>query len=363
MATIKDGTGTIALAAYDATAALQAWELGRPAPGPAEVSIAIKFCGMCHSDLHACNNDWEIDTFPLVPGHEIAGIVQTAGDDSKFKVGDRVCVGVFVDSCGSCSTCERGLQNYCRQVKETYASTWAIGRGHDECAGYHTNGGYSSQITVQDAFVFRIPDDLALEYAGPLACAGITMFSPLNRHVLKQQGKKAVAIVGFGGLGQIGAKIAKAMGADVTFLSRSMSKQKEAAALGANILAHSDKAALEAAADSFDVIIDTVSVPHDVSSLIPTLKVGGTLVTIGVILAPIAIASDLLIGSNYKIEGSLVGGLPETQEMFDFCYKHGIKPDIKVIKASEASQQFKALANGTASIERAVIDMSTLAEL
>jgi uncharacterized zinc-type alcohol dehydrogenase-like protein len=245
---------------------------------------------------------------------------------------------------------------------ETYSSMYTKGLGHDECADFHTNGGYSSQITVRDEFVYKVPDDLGLEYAGPLVCAGITMFSPLNRHVLKQEGKKKVGIVGFGGLGQIGAKIAKAMGADVTFFSRSTSKKDQAAALGADILPHTDAAALEAAADTFDVIIDTVAVSHNVSALLPTLKVGGTLVCIGVHVAAMNVSSMDLIASNYKLEGSLVGGIPETQEMLDFCVENAIKPDIKIISASEAPMQFKALEAGTADIERAVIDMSTLAD-
>lgn len=363
MATIKDGKGTLALAAFDKSAELSKHEFGRPEPGPNDVSIDIKFCGMCHSDLHACNGDWGMSYYPVAPGHEIAGIVQSAGKNvTKFKVGDRVGVGCFVDSCGVCDQCVSGSENHCPTSQQTYCSKYAKGLGHDDCADYHTNGGYSSQITVKQDFVYKAPDGVELEYIGPLLCAGITMFSPLNRHVLKQGGHKKVGILGFGGLGQMGVKIAKAMGAEVTVLSRSTSKKEAAASLGADILAHSDAEAMKRAAHKFDVVIDTVSAPHDVNKIFPTLKVGGTYVCIGGVVEPMQISPFTLIGSNLKIEGSLVGGIPETQEMLNFCSKHNIKPEIKVIHAKDASAQFKALKEGAADAKRAVIDMKTLAD-
>jgi len=370
MATIKDGKGTLALAAFDKDAKLCKHEFGRPTPGPNDVSIEIKYCGMCHSDLHASNGDWGLGFYPIAPGHEVAGVVQGVGSDVKdFKVGDRVGVGCFVDSCGSCDQCKHGLQNYCRSHQQTYGTKYAQGLGHDECAGYHTNGGYSSQITVKKDFVFKVPDQLELEYVGPLLCAGITMFSPLNRHVLMAQEnnggkkKKSIGIVGFGGLGQMGAKLAKAMGCDVTFFSRSTKKSDEAASLGASILAHTDEKALKGAAGTFDLILDTVAVAHEISNIVPTLKVGGTYVCIGAVPQPFEISPFALIANNYKLEGSLVGGVPETQKMLKFCTEHNIKPNIKVIKAKEASDQFKALSEGTADTKRAVIDMSTLGDL
>jgi uncharacterized zinc-type alcohol dehydrogenase-like protein len=226
MATIEKGTGTISLAAFDKLNGLKKHEFGRPAPGPNDVSIEIKFCGMCHSDLHATNGDWGIAAFPMAPGHEIAGIVQEVGSNvTNLKVGDRVGVGCFVDSCASCEMCHRGEQNYCRSVVQTYSTPYPKGKGHDECAGHQTNGGYSSQITVKKDFVFPIPDHIDLKYVGPLLCAGITMFGPLNRHILEKGGHKTVGIVGFGGLGQMGAKLAKAIGCDVTILSRSTRHQ------------------------------------------------------------------------------------------------------------------------------------------
>lgn len=364
MATIKDGSDTLALAAFDKSAKLGIHALGRPAPGPKDVKIDIKYCGMCHSDVHACNGDWGLNFFPIAPGHEIGGIVKEVGEEvTKYKVGDRVAVGCFVDSCDDCAQCKAGLQNHCRSHLQTYGSVYSKGKGHDECAGCHTNGGYTNQITVRQDFVFSVPDNIDLTYAGPLLCAGITMFSPLNRHVLKKGGKKSVAIVGFGGLGRMGVKLAKAMGCDVTVLSRSMSKKEEAHKLGATILAHTDEEAMKAAADTFDVILDTISLHHDISHILPTMKIGGTYVFIGAFAQPVEVSPFGLILSNYKIEGSLVGGIPETQEMLDFCNKHNVLPDIRIISASEANAQFQALMNGTASTERAVIDMSTLADL
>jgi uncharacterized zinc-type alcohol dehydrogenase-like protein len=319
---------------------------------------------MCHSDLHACNGDWGINAYPIAPGHEIAGIVQKVGSNvTKFKVGDEVAVGCFVESCGSCYLCQNGDQNYCRSAIQTYGSKYVTGKGHDECAGHHTNGGYTSQITVLQNFVYKVPENIPLESVGPLLCAGITMFSPLNRHVLKKPGKKTVGIIGFGGLGQMGVKIAKAMGADVICLSRSLSKQEEAKSLGAEILAHTNVEAMKNASYTLDVILDTVSVAHDVSKFLPLLKVGGTYVFIGGVTEPAGVVPLALIASNLKFEGSMVGGIPETQEMLDFCSKHDIKPEIKMICAEEANEQFQALAKGTASVQRAVIDMSTLPDL
>jgi D-arabinose 1-dehydrogenase-like Zn-dependent alcohol dehydrogenase len=200
--TIKDGKGTLALAAFDTTAHLGKHEFGRPETGPNDVKIVVQYCGMCHSDLHMCNGDWGFNAFPITPGHEIAGGITEIGSDvTTFKTGDRVGVGCFVDSCSECTQCEVGDENYCTKSQQTYGSVYAKGLGHDECAGYHTNGGYSTQIIVRSKFVYHAPNNIELEYVGPLLCAGITMFSPLNQLVLQPGGKKSVGIVGFGGLG------------------------------------------------------------------------------------------------------------------------------------------------------------------
>ncbi len=305
----------------------------------------------------------------MTPGHEIAGIVREVGSSvSKFKVGDRVGVGCMVESCGECDLCKKeGLENHCPGMVQTYSSDFPTGRGENfkEAEGYHTNGGYSTDITVNEKFVFQIPDNVGMEYAGILFCAGITMFSPLNRHILQKGGGegKKVGIVGFGGLGQMGVKLAKAMGCDVTVFSRSNSKQEDAKKLGADLLVHSDEAAVAAATRHFDVVIDTVSVKHPVAPLVNTLKVGGVYVLIGGVVDTFEISPMQMLFSRQSIEGSLIGGLKETQEMLDFCAKHNIVPEYKVIDAKDANAQFQDLLSGKSDASRAVIDISTLKTL
>ena len=368
MATIADGTGTIALAAFDTTSGLKRHEFGRPEVGSKGVHIDIQYCGMCHSDLHATNGDWGLQCFPLTPGHEIAGTVKAVGPDVKgFKVGDRVGVGCFVESCRSCECCTQGLEQHCPQGVQTYSSPFPEGKGENfaKAVGHHTNGGYSTDIVVDEHFVFQVPEKIQLEHAGPLLCAGITTFSPLNRHILQKGGGagKNVGVVGFGGLGHMAVKLAKAMGASVTVFSRSDKKAAAAKTLGADLLVHSDEEALKGAARKFDVILDTVSNPHPMMPLVGTLKVGGSFVLVGGVAQPFEVGAFPLLFNRHSIEGTLVGGVPETKEMLEFCAKHDIIPDIKVIAASEASDQFKAMANGTAFAERAVIDMSTIKDL
>ncbi|GKZ00501.1 cinnamyl alcohol dehydrogenase 8 [Mayamaea pseudoterrestris] len=296
MATIKDGTGTIMLAAFDTSCDLKKLEAGRPKVGSNDISIDIQFCGMCHSDLHACNGDWGSKKFPIAPGHEIAGIVKDVGDKVKeFKVGDRVGVGCLVDSCRSCDLCQKGLENHCPGAVQTYCSDFPDGKGAnmEKAVGYYTNGGYSTDITVSEHFVFHIPKDMDMEYAGILLCAGITMFSPLNRHILERGGGegKHIGIVGFGGLGQMGVKLAKAMGCEVTILSRNRKKESAAKALGANLLVHADEKAIKSAERSFDLILDTVSAKHPIGPLASILKVGGTMILIGGVSQPFEISA------------------------------------------------------------------------
>mmetsp|Transcript_23821 Transcript_23821/g.36210 ORF Transcript_23821/g.36210 Transcript_23821/m.36210 type:complete len:366 (+) Transcript_23821:34-1131(+) len=365
MATIKDGKGTFALATFDKQAKLAKHEFGRPDPGSDDVAIDIHFCGMCHSDLHACNGDWGIDSFPIAPGHEIAGVVTAIGKNiSQYKVGQRVAVGCFVDSCkkAECEQCSIGLEQHCSQVIQTYSSKYPKFGGHPEAEGYHTNGGYSTAITVNQRFVFAIPEKMKMEVAGPLLCSGITMYSPLNRHVKGKKNQK-VGIVGFGGLGHIGVKIAKAMGAEVVVFSRSTDKEEEAKALGAKLLVHSNREALNAASRSFDVILDTVSAKHDVMSLISTLKPTGAYVLIGAIAAPVSVDIMALLFNRYKVEGSLVGGVPETAEMLEFCSVNNIEPTYDVIHAKDADEHFRKLEEGKVGARRAVIDISTIREL
>jgi uncharacterized zinc-type alcohol dehydrogenase-like protein len=320
------------------------------------------------SSSTAANGDWSVNKYPLTPGHEIAGIVNAIGSSvTDFKVGDEVGVGCFVSSCRNCDLCSDNLEQHCPGSISTYSTPFPAGKGENykECEGYHTNGGYSDKITLDEFYCFKVPESISLETVGPLLCAGITTFSPLNRHILQKGGGKGkkVGVVGFGGLGHMAIKLAKAMGAEVTVLSRSMSKEAEAKALGADIMAHTDEAALTAAARTFDVILDTVAVSHPVASIVNTLKVGGNYVLLGAIPTPFEQSAFSLIFSRYSIEGSLVGGMAETQQMLDFCAEHGVIPECKTIHAKDASAHFAAMAKGETGALRAVIDMSTLKDL
>lgn len=371
MATLQHGNNNnnvYALAAFDQGAQLKPHKLGRPEPGPHDVAIDIHFCGMCHSDCHACNGDWSIDAYPISPGHEIAGIVRQVGAQvTKFNIGDRVGVGCMVSSCRECDLCQQGLEQHCPQMIQTYGSTFPEGHGEtfQGAVGYHTNGGYTSAITVNEHFVFSIPASMKMEYAGVLLCAGITTFSPLNRHILQKGGGagKSVGVVGFGGLGQMAVQLAKAMGVDrVVVFSRNDSKQADAEALGAELLVHSDETALKNAARSLDVILDTVSAPHAVNSLMSTLKVGGNYVLLGAVSKPMQVGAFPLLFNRHALEGSLIGGVPETQEMLDFCAAHNVVPKYQVIHAKDANTHFHAMIDGAAGARRSVIDMSTIAE-
>lgn len=250
---------------------------------------------------------------------------------------------------------------------QTYGSKFPAGKGgnYDATVGYHTNGGYTTSITVDDQFAFHIPDNMEMEYAGVLLCAGITVFSPLNRHILQKGGGKgkSVAVLGFGGLGQMAIKIAKAMNVDkITVMSRSDKKKADAERLGCDFLVYNNEEEVANHGRTFDVVIDTVSAPHNVSALANTMKVGGAWVLLGAVAVPFDVSAFQLLFSRYSIEGSLIGGVPETQEMLDFCAKHNIVPEYQVIHAKDADAQFKALMDGTASAGRKVIDMSTLKE-
>eukprot|EP00808_Paulinella_micropora_P024566 g3886.t1 len=366
MATIKDGKGTVALAAYDNGPAgvptMHRWEIGRPKVGPQDVDVDIKFCGICHSDLHTVNGEWGINMRPMAPGHEISGIVRTIGSEVKgLKVGDKVGVGCMVESCQSCHECKQGLEQHCQGMVMTYASVWAKGKGHDDCALMHTNGGYSESITVHQRFVFKLPDGIPLEKAGPILCAGVTTYSPLARHVL---GKKDVVcgVVGFGGLGHMAVKIAIAMGAKVTVFSRDHKKKKEVEALGASLIAYTDLTELVVATRTFDVIIDTVPTKHDIMGIIECLKVEGALVLVGAPATPLDLGVFPLLMARRRVEGSLIAGCPETEETLAFCAKHKILPTTKTIHAKDVTEAYHTLIKGDAA-DRFVIDISTLKEM
>jgi len=308
---------------------------------------------------------------PIAPGHEISGVVREVGSDVKnFKVGDSVGVGCMVESCRSCEQCRDGLEQHCDKMTQTYGSKYPEGlkttsSTFKKAIGAQTNGGYGTDITVNEHFVFHLPKSMKPEYAGVLLCAGITMYSPLNRHIKQNGGGKGkkVGIVGFGGLGQMGVKLAKAMGADVTVFSRSNSKERQAKKLGADLLVHTDEDALKAATRKFDLVIDTVSADHPVASMLNTLKVGGKYVLIGAVTKPYEISPMPLLFGRLGLEGSLIGGIPETQEMLDFCSEHNIVPEYKVIHAKDATAHFKAMMEGSSDASRSVIDMSTLKDL
>ncbi|MEC1292545.1 NAD(P)-dependent alcohol dehydrogenase [Bacillus mojavensis] len=317
-----------------------------------DVLIDIKFSGICHSDIHSAFDEWGGGIFPMVPGHEIAGVVVAVGAEvTKFAVGDRVGVGCFVDSCGECEYCLSGEEQFCTKgVVQTYNSL--------DYDGNPTYGGYSQKIVVTDRFVVRIPDSLELDVASPLLCAGITTYSPL-KHWNVGPGKK-IAIVGVGGLGHLAIQFAHALGAEVTVLSRSMNKKEEALELGADhYYATSNQATFTELAGRFDVILNTVSANLDVDAYLSLLRIDGTLVNVGAPAEPDKYSVFALIIGRRSLAGSLVGGIPETQEMLDFAAQHGIAPKIEVIRADQVDEAYERVLRSDVRY-RFVIDMSTL---
>ncbi|MCR8656512.1 NAD(P)-dependent alcohol dehydrogenase [Paenibacillus endoradicis] len=317
-----------------------------------DVLIDIKFSGICHSDIHSAFDEWGGGIFPMVPGHEIAGVVSAIGTEVKrYKVGDRVGVGCFVDSCGECEYCLRGDEQYCTKgVINTYNSL--------DYDGNPTYGGYSQKIVVKEEFVVRIPEVLGLDVASPLLCAGVTTYSPLKKWNVSP-GKK-VAIVGMGGLGHLAVQYAHAMGADVTVLSQSMNKKDEAIEFGADYyFATSDPATFTELANSFDLILNTVSANLNVDAYLSMLRVDGTLVNVGAPAEPDQFSVFSLIMSRRNLAGSLVGGIRETQEMLDFSAQHGIAPKIEVIRADQVDEAYERVLRSDVRY-RFVIDMSTM---
>jgi uncharacterized zinc-type alcohol dehydrogenase-like protein len=319
---------------------------------PDDVLIDIKFSGICHSDIHSAYDEWGGGIFPMVPGHEIAGVVAAVGTEvTKFAVGDRVGVGCFVDSCGECDYCLRGEEQYCTKgFISTYNSL--------DYDGNPTYGGYSQKIVVTERFVVRIPDGLDLDVASPLLCAGITTFSPL-KHWNAGPGKK-VAIVGMGGLGHLAIQYAHTMGAEVTVLSRSMDKKSEALSFGADhYYATSDPATFTTLAGHFDLILNTVSANLNVDAYLSILRVDGTLVNVGAPAKPDQYKVFSLIMGRRSIAGSLVGGIRETQEMLNFSAQHGIAPSIEVIRADQVDEAYERVLRSDVRY-RFVIDVSSL---
>lgn len=341
-------------AAQSPTTPLAPHQFERRDPRPDDVVIDILYCGVCHSDIHQARNEWGGAQYPLVPGHEIIGRVASVGAQvTRFKAGDMVGVGCLVDSCQHCDACAQGLEQYC---KETPTFTYNSIDRHD---GRMTYGGYSERIVASDKFVLRIPDGIDPKSAAPLLCAGITTWSPL-RHWNIGQGHK-IAVVGLGGLGHMGLKFAKAMGADVTLFTRSPGKETEARRLGADhVVLSTDPKQMQAVAGHFDFILDTVPHQHDLNPYLATLKLNAVHVLVGLVepISPPIHAGSLIFGRR-SVAGSLIGGIPETQEMLDFCAQHGIGADVEMIRIQEINNAYERMLKSDVRY-RFVIDMASL---
>jgi alcohol dehydrogenase (NADP+) len=346
-------TETKGYAAQDAKINLAPWNFQRREVGPHDVQFDILFCGVCHSDLHQIRNEWGGSIFPMVPGHEIVGKVSKVGTlVRKFKPGDLAAVGCLVDSCRKCDNCKHGLEQYCTGGQSfTYNS-------YEQDKKTVTYGGYSKLIVVHEDFVLHISDKLALEKVAPLLCAGITTYSPL-RHWKVGKGHK-VGILGLGGLGHMAVKFAASFGAEVTMLSTSPSKETDAKKLGAHkFVLTTNSESLQHVKGYFDFIIDTVSAPHDYNLYLSLLKSDGVQICVGVHPTPTEIYGFSLIGGRKSLAGSSIGGLPETQEMLDYCASHNITSDVEVIDIKYIDKAYERMLKGDVRY-RFVIDMATL---
>lgn len=339
-------------AAQSATTPLAPFSFQRRDVGEKDVLIYILYCGICHSDIHQARNEWGGSIFPMVPGHEIVGTVQQVGSKvTEFKVGDQVGVGCFVDSCRQCASCDEGLEQYCSKgMTNTYNA-----KAND---GSLCQGGYSTNIVVDENYVLHIPKNLPLDATAPLLCAGITLYSPL-KHWKAGPGKK-VAIIGLGGLGHMGVKLAHAMGAEVSVLSHSNTKEADAKRLGADHFYDMSQAAnFSQLANSFDLIINTVSASIDWNKYLSLLSRDGTMVVLGIPENPVPIQAFSMIGGRRSLAGSLIGGIKETQDMLDFCGKHNIVSDIELVDIKEVNEAYERVLKSDVRY-RFVIDMATI---
>jgi uncharacterized zinc-type alcohol dehydrogenase-like protein len=339
MSTPGNSLPTRGYAATSADAPLAPFNFDRRVPGPRDVHVEIDFCGICHSDIHSVKNEWGMTTYPFVPGHEIIGRVVKIGKEvTKVREGQRVGVGCFVDSCGKCGSCKAGHENYCEVgMTMTYGSV--------DAEGAPTRGGYSRDIVVTEHFVFTIPESLDPAGAAPLLCAGITTYSPLRQAGVTRGSR--VAVIGLGGLGHMGVKLAASFGAEVTVFSRTPDKEVDARRLGAHDFVLTSKpGALDALANRFDAILDTVSAKHELTPLLNCLKAHGSLILVGASPEPLEFSALPLIFANRKILGSLVGGIPETQEMLEHCGKHGITSDVEVVQPDQINTAFARTLKG-----------------
>jgi uncharacterized zinc-type alcohol dehydrogenase-like protein len=340
-------------ATHGPTSKLEPFKFDRRDVGPNDLLIEILYCGICHSDIHQARGEWGNSTYPMVPGHEVVGRVTRAGAKvSKFKVGDVVGVGCFVDSCRVCSSCKEGEEQFCEDhLVFSYNCTERDGKTP-------TFGGYSNQMVVDENYVLRIPPALSLAGAAPLLCAGITTYSPLRTFGVKRGDR--VGVIGLGGLGHMGVKIAAAMGAEVTVFSTSPKKEQDARRLGAsNFVVSSDVNAMRAVASRFHLILDTVSAAHDLNPYLNALRRDGTMVVVGVSVEPAPVATFPLILGRRRLAGSIIGGIRETQEMLNFCAEHNIPADVEVIPIKDVEKAFDRTVKGDVRY-RFVIDMKTL---
>ena len=340
-----------AYGALESKAPITPMTIERREVGPRDVLIDIAACGVCHSDIHQAESDWGMDIFPMVPGHEIVGTVRELGGEvTTFAVGDRVGVGCYVASCGECDMCDRGHHNHCPDWSTTY-------NGYEQDRATPTYGGYSDHIVVDADYVLRIPDGPDTFAVAPLLCAGITVYPPLKDFAGPG---KDVAVVGLGGLGHVGVRIAKAMGSRVTVISHSPSKEADALRLGADaFVATSDPKALKALRDSFDLVLCTASSGVDVDGYLKTLKTHGTLAIVGIPVEDLTFNVGNLIGGARSIKGYMLDGIEGTQEMLDFCATHGIVADVEVIPASQINEAWQRVKDSDVRY-RFVIDTSTL---
>lgn len=341
-----------AYAAEHASAPLRRTTITRREVGPRDVLIEIKYSGICHSDIHVVHEHWGSENFPIVPGHEIVGLVAAVGSEvARHRVGERVGVGCMVNSCRECENCLAGEQQHCLNgAVSTYG-----GRDRD---GSITQGGYSTHVVVDEDFVLRIPDSLDLPGAAPLLCAGVTTYSPL-KHWKVGPGTK-VAVIGLGGLGHMAVQIAAALGAEVSVLSQSLNKQEDGLALGAkHYYATNDPATFETLRDRFDFILNTVSVPLDLDQYLRLLRLDGTLVVLGAPPEPLQVNAFSLLNRRRRLAGSTIGGIPETQEALDFCAAHNISSRVEVIDASAINEAWKRVLDSDVRY-RFVIDTATL---
>eukprot|EP00090_Calanus_glacialis_P010418 TRINITY_DN1879_c0_g1_i1.p1 TRINITY_DN1879_c0_g1~~TRINITY_DN1879_c0_g1_i1.p1 ORF type:complete len:373 (-),score=97.18 TRINITY_DN1879_c0_g1_i1:75-1193(-) len=348
---------TVAWAKASPEAEFSKIEIKRNFAGDDDVTFDIKYCGICHTDVHFCDNLMGMTKFPCVPGHELAGVVSAVGKNvTKYKVGDHVGVGCIVDSCMNCLGCEEGEEQLCAQgMTMTYNDKTKHGNLATD-SGW-TYGGYSKSHTANQRFIVKIPDGFPLEAAGPVFCAGITMYSPLVNYKADKGGMR-VGIIGIGGLGQMGVRLAKAMGNTVTAISTSPNKEEAAKKIGAdNFVVSTNPESMKAAGMSLDLILNVVSANHDLNHYLPLLANKGVLVQMGLVLTPHPVVQAPLMFRKLTIAGSLIGGLPETQACIDFCSKHKIVPKIKMVTAKDLGTVYKELQTKNDSIVRNVLDI------